>query len=127
MNFLTETNAEIRRVHKHFTKELTVYNYEWNDAGGSNAYSDGDWNETVTTVQASVRLPEDTSYSDDAAGNESNHDVEIYVDPNDLNLTIGQGDETRATEFVDEQNRRYKAVGFHDESSLYRVQCREVQ
>jgi len=127
MSFLTETNTEIRRIHKNFTKELTVYNYTWDESGGSNEYADGDWTTTVSTVEASVLLPEDTRYSNDPTGNESNHGVEIYVDPTEIALTIGNDDETRATEFEDEQGRTYKAVGFHDESSLYRVQAREVQ
>jgi len=126
-NFLSNTSAEIRRIHKNFTKELTVYNYEWDDTGGTNEYADGDWTKSVSTVQASVRLPEDVAYEDEASGSESNHDVNIFVAPDEINLTIGDGDETRATEFEDEQGRRYKAVGFHDESSLYEVQCREVQ
>jgi len=126
-NFLSNTSAEIRRIHKNFTKELTVYNYTWDDSAGSNDYADGDWSQTSSTVQASVRLPEDVSFSDDASGNESNHDVEIYVAPNEVDINVGEGDETRSTEFEDENGRTYRAVGFHDESSLYRVQCREVQ
>lgn len=127
MSFLTETTTEVRRIHKNFTKELTVYNYSWDSTGGSNAYADGDWVETSSTVQGSVRLPEDISLSDDASGSEANHDVEIYVAPDEVDINLGNGDESRATEFEDEQGRRYRVIGFHDESSLYRVQCREVQ
>lgn len=127
MNFLTKTNAEIRRIHKNFTKELTVYNYVWDDSGGANEYADGDWTKSVSTVDASVRLPEASDYTNDASGEETNHDVTIYIDPTEVNLTLGDDDETRATEFSDEQGRRYKAIGFHDESSLYRVECREVE
>lgn len=127
-NILTQTNSGIRRIHKQFAKELTVYNYIWDDSGGSNEYADGDWTTTVSTVDASVRLPEDVSYSNDAAGAESNHDVEIYVNPTEVSLTVDSGgDETRSTEFEDENGRTFKAVGYHDESSLYRVQCREVK
>jgi len=125
-NFLTSTSTEVRRIHKNFTKELTVYNYSWNDSGGSNEYADGDWSTSVSTVQASVRLPEDIKYEDDAAGSETDHDVDIWVSPDEINLTIANGDEERATEFEDENGRKYRAVGFHDETSLYRVMCREV-
>lgn len=127
MSFLTQTNSTIRRIHKNFTKELTVYNYEWDESAGTNEYADGDWIETVSTIDASVRLPESVRYSNDTSGNESNHDVEIYINPTEIELSTGKDDNTRATEFMDEQNRKYKAVGFKDESSLYRVQCREVQ
>jgi len=126
-NFLTRTNDAMRKVHKQFTKELTVYNYSWDDTGGSNEYADGDWVESESTVQASVRLPESTAYEDDAAGEESNADVNIFVSPNEIDLTVGDGDETRSTEFEDENGRRYKAIGFHDQSSLYEIECREVQ
>lgn len=126
MSFLTETTTEVRRIHKNFTKELTVYNYSWDPSGGSNEYADGDWTVSTSTVQASVRLP-DSTYEQDASGGESNHDVEIYVAPNEIDISIGGGDESRATEFEDENGRTYRVIGFHDESSLYRVQCREVQ
>lgn len=126
MNLFDKTNAEIRRVHKHFTKEFTVYNYEWDDSGGANEYADGDWTTTVSTVDASIRLDDGVTYSSEPTGNESDHDVFIYVNPEEISLTLGNEDETRATEFEDENNRKYKAVGFHDESSLYRVMCREV-
>jgi hypothetical protein len=127
MSFLTETNAEIRRIHKRFTKELTVYNYEWSESGGSNEYADGDWTTSMSTVDGSIRLAESIAYEDSASGEDVEHDVNIYVNPEEINLTVVEGDESRPTEFVDENNRRYKAVGFKDESSLYEVQCREVE
>jgi hypothetical protein len=127
MNFLSQTSAEIRRIHKNFTKEITVTNYTWDESGGTNEYADGDWTTSVSTVEASLFLPEDVEYENDPSGDKASHDVTIYVAPDDIDLSIGLGDETRATEFTDGQGRRYKAIGFHDESSLYRVQCREVE
>lgn len=126
-NFLTETTTEIRRIHKNFTKELKVYNYSWDSTAGSNEYADGDWIESSKTIQGSVRLPGDVNYTEDASGSEVTHDVNIFVSPDEVDINLGNGDKSRATEFEDEQGRRYRVLGFHDESSLYRVQCREVQ
>lgn len=128
MTTISKLDEDMRRIHKEFTKQVTVYNYTWDDSAGSNEYADGDWSESTSTIQASIRLNETIEYDDDASGDDSEHDVEIWVDPNDLTLRIHGGDETRATEFAEsETGLRYRAIGFHDESSLYRIKCREVQ
>jgi len=44
-----------------------------------------------------------------------------------VNIVVGEDDETRATEFEDSNGRRYRVIGFKDESSLYEVACKEVE
>lgn len=126
MSDYLQFSDEVRRIHKRFTDTFTVHNYSWDDNGGSNEYSDGDWTESSTTVEASIR-EDTTTFDNNASGSDLEYDVEIWVAPDEINLTVGGEDETRSTEFEDGQGRRWRAVGFHDESSLYRVQCREVQ
>jgi len=126
-NVITRTTPTARRMHSKFTEELTVYQYTWDDSGGTNEYADGDWTVTTSTVDGTVRLPESVDYDNEVTGSEVDYDVNIYVNPEDVNIVVGEDDETRATEFEDSNGRRYRVIGFKDESSLYEVACKEVE
>lgn len=123
----SRTTDTARRVHSMIAEEeLTVYQYSWDETGGSNEYADGDWTVTTSTVTGSVRLPENVDFDDNITGSESEHDVNIFVNPENVNIVVGDDDETRATEFEDSNGRRYRVIGYADESSLYEVACREI-
>lgn len=124
---LSRTVNTARRVFDEFTKQVTVVNFTYDDSAGSNAYADGDWVEDTQLVEATIRDADTSEKSKDAAGASVEHDTEVFVDPTEVDVTLGQEDETRATEFIEaDTGRTYEAVGLHDESSLYRVECVEV-
>lgn len=124
---LSRTVNTARRVFDEFSKQVTVLNYTYDDTAGSNEYADGDWVESDSLAEATIREAS-TDYSKDASGAETDYDVDVFVDPTEVTVTLGQGDNERATEFVEsETGRTYKAVAIHDESSLYRVECVEVE
>jgi len=127
MDFYQKTNKFARKAHSHLTREFTVYQYAFDSDGASNEYADGDWNESSSTVQASIRsepLRDDQTAAD---GDDVPADAEIFVSADAVAVSIGTDDESRATEFVDEQTgRRYKAMDYHDEGSLVSILCMEV-
>lgn len=122
-NFYTQTNSAVRRVHKRFAHEFTVYQYAWDDTAGSNAYADGDWTKTSTTVQATLRRPDEPITVPGPDGNDIETDVSIFVTP-DVSIETGTGDESRATEFVDSRTgQRYRAFASNHQESLIEVFC----
>lgn len=126
-NYFDKTNPAIRRAHKRFARPFTVSNFEWDDTAGSNAYADGDWIETTTTVQATVRVPSMESYDTDARGIDADVAGHVFVDPTEVDVTDGEDENTRATEFVDSTaGDRYKVINYRDEGGLLRCVCEEV-
>jgi len=124
---LSRTMNTARRVFDSFTSQVTVVQYTYDDTAGSNEYADGDWVESNELAEATIREASD-DYTKDAAGSDTEYDVNVFVDPSEVTVTLGQGDNERATEFVeDSTGRTYKAVAIYDESSLYRVACVEVE
>lgn len=118
----------VERLHGKFSREFTVRNYEWDGSAGSNAYADGDWTTNTKTVQASIRRISDTQFSSESSGEDSDNDMEIWVDPSDVSITTaGEGDKTKATQLVDSKTGIvYKAENKHHEDVLLRVECSEV-
>ncbi|MCU4754240.1 hypothetical protein OB919_20030 [Halobacteria archaeon AArc-curdl1] len=127
MNIYTQTNSAVRRAHKALARDLDVYNFVFDPDAGENEYADGDWIERVgypQTVSATIRSK---SQPDDASGPDGADvavDVTIYVDPNEIEVDLGQNNETRATEFVDSASgRRFRAVDVHHQESLLEIYC----
>jgi len=129
MGALERTSEKIRSVHGEFTQAVTVHSYEYDETAGSNEYADGDWTEETRTVQASVREATAPRFDTDEAGPDTIVSRYIFVNPEDLSmeeLVTNEGDNTRPTEFTDEDGRTYRAVDYKNEVSLLRIECREV-
>ncbi|ELZ00766.1 hypothetical protein [Natrialba asiatica] len=127
MNLYRQTNRAVRRAHKSMARDVDVYNYEYDPTGDDNPYADGDWVETSSTpntVPATIRSNTQSEDESGPDGADIAGDMTIYVDPNDAEIEIGEGDETRATEFIDSATeRRYKALDYHYQGSLFEVHC----
>lgn len=123
----THVSRTIRRVHSKFAREFTVTQFSWDSTGGTNEYADGDWTETTFTIEASIRQPRQSDSGSDAAGQETAHDMELWVNPQDVDVSLGNGENARPTWFTDSTtDRTYEAVGLHDEGSLLKVRVDEV-
>ena len=120
----------VARLHGSFTREFTMTNYEWDSSAGSNAYADGDWMESATTIQASIRRVSDTEFTSGDSGEDSDNPMELWLNPDDFSPTVvtaGEGDETKATQFTDSATGiSYKAENKHYEDALLRVELSEV-
>lgn len=127
MDFYSQTNKLARKAHSHFTHDIIVHQYTFDADGGTNAYADGSWIESSSTVQGTIRQPELRDDESTPDGSDVPADVEIYISASDVAVSTGVADGTRATEFVDtDTGIRYKATDYHDEGSLIRIRCVEV-
>lgn len=121
--------STVARIHGQFAREFTVTNYSWDGTAGSNAYADGDWTTSTSTVQASIRRISDTKFTSGASGEDSDNDMELWLNPSDVTVTTaGEGDETKATQLTDSQTGiSYKAENKHYEDALLRIELSEVK
>lgn len=122
MSFYEQTTPGIRRIHTEVSRDVTVSTFEWDSAGGSTEYADGDWIESTSSITATLERPEEPTSVVDAGGNDVEVDAVIYVQPDTVALDDGTDDESRATEFRDESTeKRYKVIDFHHQGSLVEV------
>jgi hypothetical protein len=123
-NFFQQTSPGVQRLHSQFARELSVHTYLWDESAGSNAYSDGDWTQSTSTVQGTLRKPTEPSQVTDGEGNDVIVDATIFVHPDDVDISLGVGDESRATEFTDPQTGiSYEAVSVDNQESLLAIDC----
>jgi hypothetical protein len=127
MGFYSKTSDAIQQAHGELAHEFTVYNYIWDESSAASEYADGQWTESSTTVDATIRSTKLAEASSDASGVDIQSDVEIYVPSDTVVLRFGEADEERATEFVDSRTgQRYQAFDYAHEGALVRVYCTEV-
>jgi len=127
MSFYNQTTGAAHRVHDTLSHPFTVTQYEWDDSAGANDYADGDWTKVQRRCGLTLEFPEEAETVDGPEGGDIVLDAIIYVQPNEIDVTIGTADESRATEFTDEQTgNRYRAVNTRNEQSLLAVDCERI-
>jgi len=128
MSFFDKTNDAMRKVHRQLARDFTVIQYEYDDDAVTNEYADGEWIESDRfTVKASIRDATLDNARTGPEGDEVTADNNIYVSADEVAVSIGTDDETRATEFVDPRTgAKYRAVNTKDEGSLLRILAYEV-
>jgi hypothetical protein len=123
-NFFQQTTSGIQRLHSEFAHELKVHEYSWAGSAGSNAYADGDWTKSTSTVEGTLRQPTEPKQATDGEGNDVVVDVTVFVQPDDVDVSLGMDDESRPTEFTDPQTRiSYEAVSVDNQESLLAIDC----
>lgn len=127
MSFYTQTTRAAHRVHDTFSHTVTITQFEWDDSAGANDYADGDWTSSETQASATLEFPEQPETVSGPEGADIVIDVTFYVQPNEIDVDVGTADESRATEFTDEQTgHRYRAVNTRNEQSLLAVDCERI-
>jgi hypothetical protein len=127
-NVFDTAGRAIGRAHKRLAHDVEVINFEWDADAGENEYSDGDWVESSrTTVPGTMSQPGSIERDVGPGGSDSSWDITIYVPADDANVSDGQGDEERATEFIDSRTGdRYQAIAVFPQSSLLAVDCEVI-
>lgn len=123
MSFFKQTNSAFARFHDSLCHDIVVHQYAWDPDGGTNEYASGDWTESTVTVSGTIRV---SSESADVDASESGPDRDgestIYVPTDDVDVSIGTGEQSRATEFTDtETGQRYEAVSYQTQGPLYAI------
>jgi len=127
MTFDGQTTPGARRVHQDVGHRFSVHTYEWDATGGTNDYAEGDWTETTSEVTATISFPESPTLVTGPDGDDVEIAATITLNPNDASVVEGTGDQTRATEFVDEETgHRYRAVTTTTEQPLLAVECERL-
>lgn len=126
-SFYGQTTRAIQRAHGSLSHTLTVHSYDYDATGGANEYADGEWLESTTEVQGTVRTPDKPKRASGPDGSDVEVDVEIYVQPGDVSVDLGVADETKPTEFTDSATgRRYRVVNIRDQHSLLALDCEAI-
>jgi len=132
MNYSAQIESTLERVNDALGREFRVHNFEYDESGGDNPYTDGEWVETdksPTTVTTRLEFTDTntSSSSADGSGTDVESDAVIYLEHGVVEVRDGTEDETRATEFVDtESNIRYRVEHIEHEDYLLATYVEEL-
>jgi hypothetical protein len=128
MSFYEQTTRAVHRAHEQFATSFTVVQFTWDETGGTNEYADGgDWTASKSSVTATLNQPDDPRQTSGPDGDDVAVDIELYVQPDAIDVELGIEDETRATEFIDtDTGARYRAVNVRNQRSLLAIDCSQL-
>lgn len=124
MSFFKQTNSAFARFHDSLSHDIVVHQYEWDPDSGTNAYASGDWVASTETVSGTIRVSSaNVDVESSVSGPDRTGEATIYV-PDDIDVSIGAGEQSRATEFTDtDTGQRYGAVSYQTQGPLYAITC----
>ena len=132
MNIGSQVEHAISRLQEQLGQDFDVINYEFDPDAGDTPYADGDWVETETSprsVNARIEFPDVERQRETADGSGANveSDATIYIETDEVSVTPGTADETRATEFVNTRTGvRYRTVDVVHQTYVRTVHVEEL-